>query len=329
MLRKVFILKVSFAVICVPVIAQENISKADVQNELLRASLSNNSQNSAKELSESDLEKAEKKLLAAEARLLERAGQEGAIDPKLPHSQQNSEISIREKDIQPLSSPEHNNEVKPSLDLNRVIAAIDKTKKDPSSTQAASVNIKTQRERAELEADHDLAEKNAALEKELHEAKSRINDLLSELDTTRNRLMIAETQVERLSSIIDSSSTQSRNSAGTATTSNTDARAAGSMARSNPAQQRHSVNAPSSSPDMQIAVVIADKVHLRTGPGKENSPLMAVTKGTRLAVETKNGGWYRVIAPTGARAWVSEETISFSTADKLQAASRGNVLGSN
>ena len=78
---------------------------------------------------------------------------------------------------------------------------------------------------------------------------------------------------------------------------------------------------------MQIAVVTADKVHLRTGPGKENSPLMAVTKGTRLAVETKNGDWYRVIAPTGARAWVSSDVISFSTADKIKSVSKNQVVG--
>ncbi len=64
-------------------------------------------------------------------------------------------------------------------------------------------------------------------------------------------------------------------------------------------------------PDMQIVTVTADKVHLRTGPGKENSPLMAVTKGMRLAVETRNGDWFRVMTPNGARAWISSDVVAF------------------
>jgi uncharacterized protein YgiM (DUF1202 family) len=62
---------------------------------------------------------------------------------------------------------------------------------------------------------------------------------------------------------------------------------------------------------MPIATIVADKAKLRAGPGSEHSEIMSVTKGTRLAVETKKGQWYRVMAPTGQRAWISGDVISF------------------
>jgi hypothetical protein len=36
---------------------------------------------------------------------------------------------------------------------------------------------------------------------------------------------------------------------------------------------------------------------------------MTVAQGTRLAIEMQNGDWYRVIAPSGARAWVSRDVL--------------------
>ncbi len=65
--------------------------------------------------------------------------------------------------------------------------------------------------------------------------------------------------------------------------------------------------------DLPVATVVVDKAQLRTGPGKDNSPLMAVSKGTRLVIETRQGDWYRVVAPSGARAWVSSDIVAFGT----------------
>jgi hypothetical protein len=296
------------------VIAEEKLQTSDIQNDLLKASLGSKSSNPAianKTITETDLEIANKKLAAAEARLLEKANAPAeVINPVLPKNDSPAaapEVKLQEKDIQAPKAP---------LDINKVIAAIDRTQPEPNIQPAtAAVNAPVSAEQANLTGGQDL-------EKQLAAVIQRNNDLMKELDDTRNRLMIAETQVERLSSIIDNTG-KNKN---VASSEAVDADVASSITRSKQIQRQD--DAPVDS-DMQIAVVTAEKVHLRTGPGKENSPLMAVTKGTRLAVETRNGEWYRVIAPTGARAWVSEDVISFSTADKIKSGSNNQVVGFN
>lgn len=124
-----------------------------------------------------------------------------------------------------------------------------------------------------------------------------VTRLRKELDDTRNRLAVSETEVERLAYLIDDKSKvniQQRKRA----------------AISNQQEKRDQIDIQSKvDSDMQIATVIAEKAQLRTGPGMNNSPLMTVAKGTRLAIETKSGEWYRVVAPTGARAWVSSDVL--------------------
>ncbi len=293
-------------------IAEEKLSTADIKNDLLKASLGGKSSDPAianKTITETDLEIANKKLLAAEARLLEKANlSPAAINPQLPRNSdtQEAQPEIREKDIKIVAKSAVVEPATAPLDINKVIAAIDRTQNGIPEKQTQTQQQEVSRE--------------SELEKLLADANQKNIELSKELDDTRNRLMIAETQVERLSSIIDTSG-KNKNSGYSAN----DANIARSMARSRPVQKQESSESYAS--DMQIAVVTADKVHLRTGPGKENSPLMAVTKGTRLAVETKNGDWYRVIAPTGARAWVSSDVISFSTADKIKSVSKNQVVG--
>ncbi len=61
--------------------------------------------------------------------------------------------------------------------------------------------------------------------------------------------------------------------------------------------------------DVSSVRVIADKANLRGEPGDEHSPIMTVRKGSRLLVETKEGNWYRVIAPDGRRAYVRSDVV--------------------
>jgi hypothetical protein len=150
---------------------------------------------------------------------------------------------------------------------------------------------------------------NAETKRQLEASQRRASALSRELEETRNRLIIAETEVERLSNVL-----AERNKASLAKYSPNQAR---TSAGSAPAASRV-VTLPLPRPqqekmadDMLIATVVVDKVNLRTGPGKDNSPLMTVSKGTRLAIETRNGEWYRVVSPTGARAWVSSEGLAF------------------
>lgn len=138
------------------------------------------------------------------------------------------------------------------------------------------------------------------LDARLQAADKRIGDLLKELDAARRRLVIAETEVERLSSIIEG---RSGRSVGAASPENRSQASAAQI-------QKPLV------PEMPIATVTVNKANLRTGPGLDNSPLMTVSRGTRLAIETRQGDWYRVITPTGARAWVSGDVIAFGAKDQ-------------
>lgn len=136
----------------------------------------------------------------------------------------------------------------------------------------------------------------------------RIESLSQEVSTLRNRLLLAETEVERLSAIIDERNRKQL------TSMNTHKPAPAINQRplpSAPISASNRLVAPTEQQDMQVVTVQAEKVHLRTGPGEENSPLMTVSRGTRLAVETRSGDWYRVISPAGTRAWVSAQVVAF------------------
>ena len=136
--------------------------------------------------------------------------------------------------------------------------------------------------------------------------ESKNNRLVKELESLRNRLMIAETEVSRLSAVL-----RTKNRSKLGYVSKQDAARKESVAKA--LKTRASRIPTKQTGDLSYATVIVDKANLRTGPGLNNSPLMTVAKGTRLFVETREGNWYRVITPTNTRAWVSSEVVSFGT----------------
>jgi hypothetical protein len=159
--------------------------------------------------------------------------------------------------------------------------------------------------RKELES---LKSSNTQLNRKLNQTQTKLTESEKKLKEAKDRLMMAEAEVQRLSQILDR-------------------RGMDGLSRSRPpaavASQpavRAVANAPTrASEDLPIATVIVDKANLRTGPGTENSALMSVSKGTRLVVETRNGSWYRVFAPNGARAWVTGDVLSFTNPNSAPA----------
>lgn len=151
-------------------------------------------------------------------------------------------------------------------------------------------------------------------------AQNKIKKLQSDLEEAKNRLMVSETEVERLALLIDA-----RNSAQPRSVTS---QAARDLTNGTKLRVRDDVEIQAKADsDMPIATVVSEKAQLRTGPGKDNSPLMTVAQGTRLAIETRNGDWYRVIAPTGARAWISSDVIDFGPgAQSPESAARGKGL---
>jgi hypothetical protein len=64
--------------------------------------------------------------------------------------------------------------------------------------------------------------------------------------------------------------------------------------------------------DTPIAFVTAKKARLLAVPGQEDSLIASVPANSRLVVETRVGEWYRVLSPTGRRAWVKGDQIGFN-----------------
>ena len=144
----------------------------------------------------------------------------------------------------------------------------------------------------------------------LTKSSELVTRLRKELDETRSRLAISETEVERLAYLLEDS-----NKLGGKKTSIV----AGKQTTNSGLRVREpSEIQPKVDQDMPIATVTSEKAQLRTGPGMNNSPLMTVAKGTRLAIETRSGEWYRVIAPSGARAWISADVIDFGGGARIK-----------
>lgn len=67
--------------------------------------------------------------------------------------------------------------------------------------------------------------------------------------------------------------------------------------------------------DMPVVTVVQDNTELWTGPGEEDSVVAKSPRGSRLAVESTLGDWYRIIAPDGSRAWVQSRFVTFGQED--------------
>lgn len=263
-------------------------------------------------LADSGLEQEQKRLLAAESELLERLSRQTSGAPETPADESKASLDL-DKAINELTS------AKSPQDQNQgqIRVLKDKQGRTVVSSGRAQAVIKGQpsaeKEAAQPKLESQLSSQqktisslqssNAALRQQLNASERRLSQITRELDETRNRLIIAETEVERLSKIIEE-----RNRSTLSRYIPPDAAPAA-------AEPRRSASAPvlpeKTGDEMLIATVAVDKAHLRSGPGKNNSPLMSVSRGTRLAVETRHGQWYRVISPTGARAWISSEVVAF------------------
>lgn len=204
-------------------------------------------------------------------------------------------------------------------------AAAPKTNKEPEARRvardvkasAAKSVVETKGPPAELiEKVRVLEGANATKESELKAARERIVLLERQLDESRSQLAIAETEVSRLSGILDS---KTRASFGkynlpvpaAAAAKPVVAQQAPRAAPARVAQPVVDVRPPSADADLQVATIAVDKADLRLGPGKNHSALMSLRRGSRLMVEARQGEWYRVFAPNGDRAWIAASLVSF------------------
>lgn len=144
--------------------------------------------------------------------------------------------------------------------------------------------------------------------KEVDQRESEIKKLKQQLQRTQSKLHLAEAESRRLNKLLKKDYKSSLVSYGIENKESP--KSIEKVAKTYKPRKIRKLPTSSQS-EMQIATVIVEKANLRTGPGKKNSPIMTVSKGTRLAIETRLDDWYRVITPTGTRAWILSDLIAF------------------
>ncbi|MEY4667616.1 MAG: Bacterial domain [Pseudomonadota bacterium] len=162
---------------------------------------------------------------------------------------------------------------------------------------------------------------NPALKRELEASQRRVTELEHQLEEVRGQLTMAETELSRLATISEARNRASLGRPALPSTGRAPAAPAVApvaVAAKTRIEVPHIEPTPASSADLTIATVEVEKAELRLGPGKNHSPLMTVAKGSRLAVEARQGEWLRVFAPNGQRAWVQSRLVTFGS----QASSR-------
>lgn len=154
------------------------------------------------------------------------------------------------------------------------------TKKATSDKPAASSGADISRLNAE----------NSRLRDEIEALKLKTKTELAEVDDLRVKLMVAETQIERLNRIIEECSQKGD----------------GFSNYRSGAQEKNSNDGTSNS---LYATVIANSITPRTGPGNSFAPISSLRRGQKVPVENRQGDWYKVRLPNGAFAWVHSALI--------------------
>jgi uncharacterized protein YgiM (DUF1202 family) len=140
------------------------------------------------------------------------------------------------------------------------------------------------------------------------------------LEEVRGQLTMAETELSRLATISEARNRASLGRSTSSTPRTTTTEAAPLVAKTR-LDAPHIEPTPASSADLTIATVYVEKAELRLGPGKNHSSLMTVAKGSRLAVEARQGEWLRVFAPNGQRAWIQSQLVTFGSKGGARTAS--------
>ena len=196
----------------------------------------------------------------------------------------------------------------PTIQAIPVIPAITKTA--PSApNKVALIPAKQTQPAANT---NDLQSQNEALRRGLKAQNDRITRLEQELQESRNEHSLAEVEARRLSTMVDA---KTRASLGKYNVPMPATYSQPVIETQKVAPLPHNipvdVKPPSPNAELQIATISVDKADLRLGPGKNNSALMSLRRGSRLAVEARQGEWYRVFAPNGQRAWVHASLVTF------------------
>lgn len=140
-----------------------------------------------------------------------------------------------------------------------------------------------------------LTAENSRLRDEIEALKLKTKTELAEVDDLRVKLMVAETQIERLNKIIEECSQTGDH-----------------VTNYRSGAQEISKDGTSHS---MYATVIGNSITPRTGPGNSFAPISSLRRGQRVPVENRQGDWYKVRLPNGAFAWIHSALIKIGTGD--------------
>jgi hypothetical protein len=140
---------------------------------------------------------------------------------------------------------------------------------------------------------------------------ARVKELEAQLRETKTQLAAAELEISRLSGIIQSNSRARLNLPQPPQAASAPTKLAALPVHAEPKPAPVAEKVADHVNDLQVATVSVDKADLRLGPGKNHTALMTLRRGSRLAIEARQGEWYRVFAPNGQRAWIHSSLVQF------------------
>lgn len=139
---------------------------------------------------------------------------------------------------------------------------------------------------------------------------ARVRELEAQLREAKSQLAAAELEISRLSGIVQTNS-RARLNLPQLPQAVSPAKVAAEPVHAEPKPAPVAEKVSDHVNDLQVATVSVDKADLRLGPGKNHSALMTLRRGSRLAIEARQGEWYRVFAPNGQRAWIHSSLVQF------------------
>ncbi len=181
-----------------------------------------------------------------------------------------------------------------------------------------------------------LQEQLAKTKREVSSLEAKLQDqgqlvagipgLRRQLQEAKNQLLMKETEMQMLQKSGSTKSVASAEPKPVAESAVKQKMLDQVMERSGRIAGEETVRGKSRESDVLIVEVRAPKANLRSGPGNEHAPIMQLQRGARLTVEQREGDWYRVIAPTGARAYVTADVV---IPIRPEGGAKGSALGAN
>ncbi len=319
--------------VCLNASAQQDSELQDLKTEILNHNVKESISVDATTAPSEEIDSKLKALSSQEIDLekeLAKKPEEPSIDAKLGVADATEPNKIEAKRVESIKPTEESSRVTPLTNINELKIETEEkqkeivqepvTKEKESTTAKVQVPTKKEKESVKIQSPKDskpdkaILTKTNELQKQLAASLAREKKLIEDLDSLRSRLLVAETEVERLTVMLG-----------------------GKMPREIISQKKisteESIDVTSIKPiseitatrvnsDIPIATISAIEVPLRTSPGNTSSVITTLRQGAKVAVESRQGAWTRVITSSGLHAWLPTYAISNRAAGSSSSSSK-------